>query len=131
MSLATKWRNDRTGATAVEFAIIAPLLFASVLGTFEIGHAIYEQNRLSGAVAAGARVVTVKGPDDETAIENAILAKYADSEHDDVSIALSTETISGAQFKKIVVSYDYSPLVSLGGAFNEVTLTATRYAPAL
>jgi Flp pilus assembly protein TadG len=123
--------RNRAGAAALEFAIIAPLLFASVLGTFEAGHAIYEQNHLGAAVAAGARVVTVKGAADDTAIRAAIEAKFSDAQQEKLAITLTEETISGQTFKKIVVSYDYDLLVNFGHAFSGFTLTATRYAPAL
>lgn len=123
--------NSRSGAAALEFAIVAPLLFASVLGTFEVGHMLYEQNHLGAALAAGARVATVDSAGGDTAIVAAIEAKFSTAQPGDLTITLTEETISGQAFKKIVVSYVYTPLVSLGGAFSTVTLTATRYAPAL
>lgn len=120
---------NNLGAAALEFALVAPLLFASVLGAFETGRVIYQQNHLAAAVAAGARAVTLNGAADETAIRNAILAKYADPEKANVVISLSDETISGQQFKKISVAYDHSLLVKYGTGFSGFTLTATRHVP--
>lgn len=121
--------RSRRAAAALEFAIIAPLLFASVLGTFELGHAIYEQNHLSAAVAAGARVVTLKGGADETAIKNAVLAKFSSAQQANVTVILTNQTMDSGNFKKIAVTYAYTPIITLGGAFSTVTLSATRYAP--
>ncbi len=121
----------QNGAAAPEFAIIAPLLFASVLGTFEAGRVLYEQNHLGAAVAAGARVVTVNGAADDAAIRAAIEAKFPDAAPGDLAIALTQQTISGQTFKQIVVTYDHDLIVSFGHSFSGFTLTATRYAPAL
>jgi Flp pilus assembly protein TadG len=128
---ANRFLASRLGATALEFALVAPLLFASVLGSFETGRVIYQQNHLSAAVAAGARSVTLNGAADETAIRNAILSKYADADRSHVAIALSQETISGKTFKKISVTYDHQLLVKYGTGFSGFTLNATRYTPAI
>lgn len=126
---ATTFLNNRLGAAALEFALVAPLLFAAVLGAFETGRVIYQQNHLSAAVAAGARSVTLNGAADETAIRTAILAKYADAEQAHVVIDLANETISGRPFKKISVAYDHQLLVKYGTGFSGFTLTATRHVP--
>ncbi len=41
----------------VEFVIVAPLLILLVLGIVELGHALYQHNILTKAVAVGARYV--------------------------------------------------------------------------
>lgn len=126
-----RFLRNRAGAAALEFAIVAPLLFAAVLGTFETGRALYQQNHLSGAVAAGARSITLNGASDDDAIKNAIYTKYADAEKTRIVISLSQQTISGQTFKRISVTYDHDFLVKFGPGLSGLTLTATRYVPAL
>lgn len=126
---ATTFLKNSLGAAALEFALVAPLLFAAVLGTFETGRVIYQQNHLSAAIAAGARSVTLNGAADETAIRNAILAKYSDADRTHVAITLASEAISGKQFKKIIVTYDHHTLVNYGTHFSDFTLKATRHVP--
>lgn len=126
-----RFLKNRTGAAALEFAIVAPLLFAAVLGTFETGRALYQQNHLSGAVAAGARSITLNGATDDNAIRTAIYAKYKGAEKPRINIALSQQTISGQTFKRISVTYDHDFIVKFGSNLSGLTLTATRYVPAL
>ncbi|MEK7264506.1 MAG: TadE/TadG family type IV pilus assembly protein [Pseudomonadota bacterium] len=121
-----EFARDRSGAQAVEFAIIAPVLFAFIFGIFEVGRLTYEQSRVSAAAAAGARAVTLYGGSDETHIEAAISAKlpYA------ADIDLSDTTFGGLAFKQIVISYDFDFLIKFAPGISGVTITATRYAPA-
>lgn len=126
----SKLLGDTRGATAVEFAIICPLIFASVLGTFETGRALYERNRISAACAAGARAVTLSGASDEAAIEAAVRSKFQDTQQEDVTVLLTDETISGGNFKKIAVTYDHDMIVNLGRHLSGFSFTVTRYAPA-
>ncbi|MBB5517620.1 TadE/TadG family type IV pilus assembly protein [Amphiplicatus metriothermophilus] len=127
---ARRFAKSKKGATAVEFALVSPLIFAAVLGTFEVGRALYERNRVSAACAAGARAVTINGAAAESAIEAAVRAKYHDAEQEDVAIDLTDETISGAAFKRIEVRYEHDLLIKFGKGVSGFTFTAVRYAPA-
>lgn len=119
--------HSRDGAAAVEFAIIAPVLFAFMFGVFEVGRVMYEQNRVAAAAAAGARAVTVYGADDESAIESAINSKlpYA------ADIAFEDVILGSQEFKKIVITYDFDFLIKFSKDWSGVTISATRYAPAV
>lgn len=52
-------RRDRRGASAVEFAIILPLLLMLVFGIMEFGRALWTQNALHYSVEQAARCATV------------------------------------------------------------------------
>jgi len=54
-------RRTRRGAAAVEFAVIAPLLFAVVLGLVEFGRAIMVQQTLVSAARESCRVAVLAG----------------------------------------------------------------------
>jgi Flp pilus assembly protein TadG len=126
-SLIRVFGRDRNGAQAVEFAIIAPILFAFIFGTFEIGRLMYEQNRVAAAAAAGARAVTLYGGSDTVNIEAAINAKLPYT----AVVALSDTTFGTQAFKKIDVTYDFDFLIKFNKNWSGVTITATRYAPDL
>ena len=49
------WLRDRGGATAVEFAMIAPVLLLFVFGILEFGRALWVHNALQQTAIAGAR----------------------------------------------------------------------------
>lgn len=125
--LLAGFSRDRSGAQAVEFAIIAPVLFAFMFGVFEIGRLTFEQNRVAGAAAAGARAVSLYGAADTTNIEAAINARLPYT-----AVIELTDTTMGTQpFKKIDVTYDFDFLIKFSHSWSGVTITATRYAPAL
>jgi hypothetical protein len=54
-----KRRHDQRGAAAIEFAIIAPVLFMVVFGIIEFGIAWSEKNVFVGAAREGARFAAV------------------------------------------------------------------------
>lgn len=60
-------RNDR-GAAAVEFAFIAPVLAALMLGVFDLGRMTYDRTDLHSAVRSGAQYFMAGGDDVEAAI---------------------------------------------------------------
>jgi Flp pilus assembly pilin Flp len=47
--------SDETGVTAIEFAIIAPVFFMLMMGTFDFGHQFYMESVLRGAVNKAGR----------------------------------------------------------------------------
>ncbi|VWX54346.1 TadE/TadG family type IV pilus assembly protein [Novosphingobium sp. 9U] len=55
-----RWRGDRRGVAAIEFALIAPVVVLMVVGTIEISHMLTVQVSLDGAVAEAARVAAVR-----------------------------------------------------------------------
>lgn len=126
-SIIRSFTRDKSGAQAVEFAIIAPVLFVFMFGIFEVGRVMYEQSRVSAAAEAGARAVSLYGAADTTHIEAAINAKLPYT----AEIDLSDTTFGGQAFKQIDITYDFDFLIKLGPGFSGVTITATRYAPAV
>ena len=52
-------RNE-SGAALVEFALIAPVLVAMLLGLFEVGYNLYTQAQLQGTIQKAARASTIE-----------------------------------------------------------------------
>lgn len=63
LSLPARLRRDRRGATAVEFAVAAPVLITLLLGTYDVGHMVYVTSVLHGAVQQVARTNTIETVD--------------------------------------------------------------------
>lgn len=57
----SRWRADR-GASAVEFAIVAPLLLLIVFATVDFGRLVNAQIKATEAAREGARAAAVAGP---------------------------------------------------------------------
>lgn len=121
--------RDERGAAALEFALIAPMFFAAVLGTFEVGRALYERNRLSAACSLGVREMVLKGDADEAAIEAAIRSRYSVAERTRLVVTLDDESIDGIAFKKIEARFTHSPLVRIEPLLSSYVLESTRFAP--
>jgi hypothetical protein len=56
-----KRRRNRRGAAVVEFAVVAPIFVALVLGMIEFGRALMVQQTLTNASREGARVAVLEG----------------------------------------------------------------------
>ena len=67
--MRNRLRNER-GATAVEFALIVPLLILLVLGIAEFGRAFQVQGTLSAAAREGVRIMALQN--DEAAAKAAV-----------------------------------------------------------
>lgn len=123
--------GDNAGAAAIEFAIVCPLIFGFTFGTFETGRALYQRNKVAAACSDGARMLEIKGADDEAEAEAAVEARFSSSELAKLTVSFTEENIDGVTFKKIEVSYDHDFLINFGKVFSGVTLIAARYAPVM
>lgn len=66
--------TDSSGVTVVEFALIAPVFLLMLLGTFDLGQAIYLQGVFHGAVQdAGRDAGLESGAANLTAIDNQVM----------------------------------------------------------
>jgi Flp pilus assembly protein TadG len=106
-------RTER-GATAVEFALIVPLLIVLVLGIVEFGHAFQVQGTLSAAAREGVRLMALQN---DPAAARAAVRNAATS---------LTPGITDAQ---IVISPASCPV--LNGGSTSVRLTITYPMPYL
>ncbi|KLI63932.1 TadE/TadG family type IV pilus assembly protein [Aurantiacibacter marinus] len=59
-SLCSSIARDETGATIVEFALIAPVLLMTLMGLFDFSYNIYAESMIEGAVQKAARFSTVE-----------------------------------------------------------------------
>lgn len=59
--------RDTSGATLVEFALVAPVLLLLLLGMFDMGYNYYVQSQLQGAVLRAARDSGIEGAENRRA----------------------------------------------------------------
>lgn len=68
--------RDECGVTAVEFALIAPVLFLLLMGTFNLGQAVYLQGVFHGAVQDAGRDAGLEAAASNlAAIDNLVIAR--------------------------------------------------------
>jgi Flp pilus assembly protein TadG len=65
--------TDSDGVSAVEFALIAPVLLMMVMGIFDLGHNMYTTSMLQGAIQQSARNSTIEGAASNPAALDAIV----------------------------------------------------------
>jgi Flp pilus assembly protein TadG len=110
-------RNER-GAAAVEFALIASILFMFIFGIIEFGRIFSELEVMNSAAREGARVAAVRGTASE--VSSAVQAAAAPYEVDGSPAAdkVCSDTTSG---QPVTVSWDQNLEISVGllPTFNE------------
>jgi Flp pilus assembly protein TadG len=114
-----RMREDR-GATAVEFAMVIPLLLVLVLGIAEFGHAFQVQGTLSAAAREGARVMALQNDPAaaRTAVRNA--APTLDPAITDAQITVTPArcptTSTGTTNVRVTIDYPMPFLTDFFGA---------------
>lgn len=65
--LLQRLRRDQQGVSAVEFALLAPVLLTLLMGLLDLSYNVYTAQMLQGAVQSAARKSTIEGATDNTA----------------------------------------------------------------
>ena len=102
MTNLTARRRDpsRRGASTVEFAIVAPILFTVVLGIIEVGRGLMAIHLLNNAARAGCRVGVIEGKatsDISTTVTNVLSAQGMTAEGVTVEVNDGSADASTAQ----------------------------------
>lgn len=129
---ATNYRNER-GSTAVEFALILPILLALVFGMIDFGRMLYTKEVLNNAVREGARVgiklktIPVTDPQITTQVNTVIDgSQLADSTK--ATVAINRIAVGTSTNLQVAVNYNFSFLVAsalIPGLSQNRTLTST------
>ena len=111
---------NRQGASAVEFALVAPLLFFVIFMMFEASRFLMGLHATTGAAREAVRVFSVRG--DEMAARTAAVDYLRRSTFniDDVIVTFenSASDTPDVQNVSCVVEVDYSDVSLIGGPFS-------------
>lgn len=130
-----RFRANRTGATAVEFAIVAPLLFLFVLGIIDFSRANIIRNTAENACYEGARAGIVPGSTAEK-IKTAVAEMLSDVRITN-SVVTVTPSVLQETTPKVTVTievplsrnlYASSPLLSSMTIRRSCTLSRENFA---
>ena len=104
-------RNNERGAAAVEFALIASILFMMLFGIIEFGRIFSEMEVLNSAAREGARVAAVRGT--STQIQTAVADAADPYELDGTPLAdkVCSDTTAG---EPVTVSWEQTFKISVG-----------------
>ncbi len=84
----------RTAATAVEFAIVAPLFFTFILGFIELGRGYMVQHLMTNAARQGCRVAVIEGKT-STDVNNAVYAVLTPQGISGDSVTVQVDDVNG------------------------------------
>ena len=119
-------KNER-GASAVEFALIAPVLFGFIFGIAQLGILFFANAGLRNSVGEGARLATLyPRPSDEQIIAKITEKKFGlDPAYLVGPTIVKGTSADGAPFAEITMSYS-APMNFLMFDMGPIKLTKTR-----
>jgi Flp pilus assembly protein TadG len=123
-NLLKSMRHDQQGTTAVEFAIVAPVLIALLIGTLALCVALFLIGSLHYAVEEGARCASVK-----TAIcsDATTTVAYAQSHYFGPNVSPTFTYAAAACGNSVSASINYS--MNVGFSTFVVPISATACFP--
>ena len=118
--------RNRSGAAAVEFALLANLFVALLLGGFAVGYILVVRADLENSMTAAERYALVHEEDDN-ALKGIIRSKLVTYDGNNISVVLSRASDGGVDYVKADVAY----VIDLGIAsiFGPVSIKTSRVFP--
>ena len=122
-----KW--DVAGATAVEFAVVGPVLFILVFGIIQTGLLIFTKQQLHYAVESAVRSVMINPAMAESEIRTHILNKMSTINDSDLVVIapIGTTFLNSIEMRNIIAEYDFNFFVPYSN-LSSMTLTSDGYA---
>ncbi len=120
--------RERRGASAVEFAIVAPLFFMLVFGCIEFGRALMVQQILTNASRVGARqAITLNANESEVISTATTYAASTSVSGVSVVVSPSPAAASAGDMVSVTVSVPFSSVSWIPAPWfmGEATLDAT------
>ena len=109
------FRADERGATLVEFALIAPMFMAVLLGIFGLSLYLFQTHSLNRAMREAVREVLVEELKDQSSIEGHIEQKLDDTGFSTARCSVSVDVISDEEsVAHVRVTYDFAPGLPFG-----------------
>jgi Flp pilus assembly protein TadG len=128
-ALLARLRRDRRGVSAIEFALVAPVLIFMVVGIAQIGKMFYAHSALSNAVAEGARFATIHPRPTEAQVAARVVSKRppgATGTFTTPTVTYVRNATSGNW--RATISMDYTVKLDFILFEHSVTLNSTRQA---
>jgi Flp pilus assembly protein TadG len=124
-------RRDRRGGAAIEFAILAPVLFAILLGLVEMGRMFYVRQTLEYATEQAARYYMLNATSASSAVTTYLQGQMAGGMGSNVSVAYADTTNCNGNASvtctTITASYTFTFVAAVLGLGN-ITMNAKAQA---
>lgn len=100
--------RDVQGATALEFAMVAPVLIALMIGVFNLGYALYCGAAVRHAVQQSSRALLFNPNITASAFKVTVASKLDGIPVANLNIAIRSETVNQTQeLRRVTWTYDY------------------------
>ena len=99
-----RFLGDTTGAAAVEFAIVANLFIAVLLGLFAIGYVFVVRADLEGSITAAERYALINEETDDK-LKEIIRTKLATYDGTKITVTLARASKNGIDFVHADIAY--------------------------
>ena len=107
-ALLRRLTNDRSGAGAVEFAVVAPMLFALLFGALELGWALQCGSSLRSEVQTAARALMLNPALTSSELTTMVEDRLEGLPISGFTITVTDEWINGnARVKRVSWDYQY------------------------
>lgn len=116
--LCGKRRMKRRGASAVEFAIVAPVLFLLIFGMIEYGRMIMVQQIITNASREGAREAVLDGATTTTVTDQVrayLLGTSIDPNDVDVTFNVAPQSATAGDAVTVTLTIDFADVSWLPG----------------
>jgi Flp pilus assembly protein TadG len=100
-----RFRRDEGGASATEFALVAPLFLAFIYGLFQVGWALHCASSVRYALEESARSVMLDENFTSSQVEGQMRARLSDIADPEIDVAMTTETQSGMTLVHLDATY--------------------------
>jgi len=126
--VAIGYLADSRAAAAVEFAFVAPVFLVMVLGSVEVGRALWIKSTMQFAVEQTARYAIVNTSATTAALEAYAATEIADAGFNDANVTFTAanDTTGGVTFVTISASYDFNTVAGLIPTPDWTLLAMTR-----
>jgi Flp pilus assembly protein TadG len=102
------WLADQRGATAVEFALVLPLLVIFIMGIWYMGWSMNLGSEVRHAVELGSRIYITNPNATDNELKTAIASHLTDVPINSITLSTSTSTIGSASSQHISWSFQTS-----------------------
>lgn len=120
---------DRRGVTAVEFALVAPVLIVMVFEIIEVGRMLHTRSELAYAGDRAARLVYLDPAISNTALSTEV-EEYLTTTGNGVSINVTSTTENGVSYRVVTLSQPYKLSGPIGYS-HQITLSVSKRTPAI
>ncbi len=123
-----RYLSDTRGASAVEFALVAPVFLAFLFGTIQTGMAFYKANTVQFALEQTARRVMVNQDMTQSQVQSWFNGELDDIISENVTVSYSVSNSGDVSIARFAAAYTYEFVIPFVPAF-EVTFDAVAEVP--